>query len=104
MSLDSATLTRRLKSFLKGEVLTDKKTLDFYSHDTSLFEVKPQVVVYPLDTEDVSNLVRFVSTFKKDEPSLSLTARSGGTDMTGGAINDSIIMDFSKHFTEIGEV
>lgn len=104
MSLDSATLTRRLKSFLKGEVLTDKKTLDFYSHDTSLFEVKPQVVVYPLDTEDVSNLVRFVSTFKKDEPSLSLTARSGGTDMTGGAINDSIIMDFSKHFNEIGEV
>lgn len=102
--MDSQILIRRLKSFLKGEVLSDKKTLDLYSHDTSLFEVVPQVVVYPLDGEDVSNLVRFVSTFKNEFPNLSLTARSGGTDMTGGAINDSIILDFSKHFNEIGEI
>lgn len=102
--MDDKVLVRKLKSFLKGEVLSDRKTLDFYSHDTSLFEIKPQVVVWPMDAEDVANLVLFVSSHKHRYPKLSLTARSGGTDMTGGAINDSIIMDFSKHFTQIGEI
>lgn len=102
--MESSVLVRKLKSFLKGEVLSDRKTLELYSHDTSLFEVKPQVVVYPMDSEDVGNLVSFVYTHKKKYPDLSLTARSGGTDMTGGAINDSIIMDFSKHFNQIGEI
>jgi FAD/FMN-containing dehydrogenase len=37
-------------------------------------------------------------------PELSLTARSAGTDMSGGAINESIIVDFKKYFTTIGEV
>jgi FAD/FMN-containing dehydrogenase len=37
-------------------------------------------------------------------PGLSLTARSAGTDMAGGAINDSIIVDFNTHFTDIKSV
>lgn len=102
--MDSQTLVRRLRSFIKGEVLDDQKTLEVYSHDTSLFEVQPRVVVFPMDTEDVGNIVRFVSVHKKDNSHLSLTARSGGTDMTGGAINDSIILDFSKHFNQIGDI
>jgi FAD binding domain. len=37
-------------------------------------------------------------------PELSITARSAGTDMSGGAINDSIIVDFSKHFNKIERI
>lgn len=97
-------LVRKIKVFFQGEVLTDRKTLKYYSHDTSLFEVEPRIVVFPLDNDDVCNLVEFVKRFKKENSNLSLTARSGGTDMSGGAINDSIIVDFSKHFNEIGRV
>lgn len=97
-------LLEELKQIVKGEVLSDPQTLNLYSHDTSLFEIKPQVVVFPKDSEDVEKLVNFVSEKKKDNPDISLTGRSGGTDMSGGAINDSIIMDFSKHFKRIGEV
>ena len=79
------------------EVLTDESTLNEFSHDASLFEVKPQVVVYPKNKEDVEELVKFVNRNKKDYPHLSLTARSGGTDMSGGSINDSIIVNF-KYF------
>ncbi len=93
-----------LKEVVKGEVLADPPTLSLYSHDTSLFEVKPQVVVYPKDSEDIEKLIKYVSEKKKEDPTISLTARSGGTDMGGGAINDSIIMDFSKHFNRMGEV
>ena len=93
--MDSGVLYRKIKEFFRGEVFKDSKTLKLYSHDTSLFEVIPQVVVCPFDTEDVLNLVEFVSKNKREHPHLSLTARSGGTDMTGGSINESIIMDFS---------
>ncbi|MDP2671634.1 MAG: FAD-binding oxidoreductase [bacterium] len=90
-----------LKEVIKGEVLSDPQTLSFYSHDTSLFEIKPKVVVYPKDSEDVERLVQYIVKKKQEDPTISLTARSGGTDMGGGAINDSIIVDFTKHFNQI---
>lgn len=93
-----------LKQSFKGEILSDDQTLSLYSHDTSLFEIKPQVVVFPQNTQDVITLVKLVKEHKKQFPNLSLTARSGGTDMTGGSINDSIIVDFSKHINKIGEI
>jgi FAD/FMN-containing dehydrogenase len=37
-------------------------------------------------------------------PELSVTARSAGTDMAGGAINESIIVDFNAHLNKIGKV
>ena len=96
-----STLLNKLKQIVKGDVVTDDKTLSQYSHDASLFEVKPQTVVFPKDKEDIKNLVKFVNENKKDNPSLSLTARSAGTDMSGGSINDSIILEFSKYFLYI---
>src|SRR5581483_9852393 len=68
------------------------------SRDASLFEVRPELVVFPKDTEDVKSLVKYVEEKKADRPGLSLTGRSAGTDMGGGAINDSIILDFTKYF------
>jgi FAD/FMN-containing dehydrogenase len=85
----------------KGDIDDSASTLETYSHDASLFEIKPQLVTFPKDTTDVSLLVSLVGELKKTQPHLSLTARSAGTDMAGGAINDSIIMDFNRHFTEI---
>lgn len=92
-------LLEKLNSTIKGDVLYDEETISTYSHDTSLFEVKPQVVVFPRNEEDVQNLVKFVSDHKYEEPHLSLTGRSAGTDMSGGCINDSIIVAFQKHFS-----
>ncbi len=88
----------------KGELLSDEATLETYSHDASMFEIRPSLVAYPLDSEDVELLTQFVTKNKKKHPHLSLTARSAGTDMSGGAINDSIIVDFSKHLNMIIDV
>lgn len=87
-----------------GEVDDNAETLDFYSHDASMFELRPQLVVMPRNSQDVQRLVRLVNIAKKDQPNLSLTARSAGTDMSGGAINDSIIVDFNKHFRKVHAV
>lgn len=88
----------------KGEIDNSATTLNFYSHDASLFEVRPQLVVCPKDARDVQTLVSLVSEQKKHHPNLSLTGRSAGTDMSGGAVNDSIIVDFNRNFTEIESV
>lgn len=87
-----------IKTKIKGEVQTDQATLHRYSRDASIFEITPGCVVCPRDSEDVKNLVRWVAAQKSADPSLSITARSAGTDMSGGAINDSIIADMTAHF------
>lgn len=97
-------LRDELKRLIKGEVQDDKATLDVFSRDASLFEVRPEVVVFPKDAEDVKRLVRFISEKKKAIPTLSLTGRSAGTDMSGGSINDSVIVNFTKHMNHIREV
>ena len=79
-------LTGELKKIIKGEVQQDEGTLETYSTDASLFKIKPRVVVFPRDVEDIKAIVKFVSERKKDNPDLSLTVRSGGTDMTGGTL------------------
>ena len=77
---------------------------EFYSHDASMFELRPKLIVKPKDAKDVERLVKLVAEKKKSMPDLSVTARSAGTDMSGGAINDSIIVDFNKYFTAVESV
>ena len=91
-------------SGFKGELDTSAEAKEFYSHDASLFEIHPKLVASPIDSADVQTLVKVVNEHKKHHKDLSLTARSAGTDMSGGAINDSVIVDFNKHFTTIGKV
>ncbi len=97
-------LLNELKKTIEGDVLTDEQTLIEYSHDASLFEVKPEVVVFPKGEDDIRTLVNFVNKNKKQHPGLSLTGRCAGTDMSGGAINESIIVSFNKYFNHIPRI
>ena len=92
------------KNGFAGDVDISDITRDTYSHDASLFEIRPKAVVYPKHAQDVELVVSQVAKLKKKHPDLSVTARSAGTDMSGGAINDSVIMDFKRYFTKIGKV
>lgn len=92
------------KAGFKGETDSSPATLDLYSHDASMFELRPKLVVKPETAKDVEKLVKLVAAAKKSLPGLSLTARSAGTDMSGGAINSSIIVDFLEHFKKIEKV
>lgn len=97
-------LPSELQKIIKGDVDATDATREFYSHDASLFELKPQVVAFPKDGADIAAIVAFVSEHKADMPNLSITARSRGTDMSGAAINDSIILDTSRYMTGIRDV
>ncbi len=90
-----------LSKIFKGEISDDVATLSAYSKDASLFAVAPKLVVFPKDSEDVKVLVKYVGDKKTVMPELSITARSAGTDMSGGPLNDSIIVDVSRHMAGI---
>jgi len=81
----------------EGDLDDSTQQRDFYSHDASLFEMVPELIVYPKNVEDVKRLVWAALDSRADIPNISLTARSAGTDMSGGAINDSVIVDFNKY-------
>lgn len=90
-----------LQKVFRGDIENDDAVREKYSHDASLFEVRPEVVVFPKDTADVASLVRFVSEQKKNDATLSVTARSAGTCMSGGCLNESIIMDTTRYLNHI---
>lgn len=97
-------MKNEIAQFFKGDIADDTETLAVYSHDASLFEVLPKLVVFPKDADDVGRLVAWVTENKAKYPELSITARSAGTCMSGGSVNESIIMDFSRYMNGIGEV
>jgi len=97
-------LADEIRSFLHGDVVTDDASLAAYSRDYSIFKVRPQVVVFPKDVDDLKHLVKFVSEKKAKGENISLTGRSAGTDMTGGPLSESIIVSFTKYFNHIIEV
>jgi FAD/FMN-containing dehydrogenase len=85
-------------------VRADEKTRDTFSRDTSLFQVEPAAVVFPESARDVEKLVAYVARHKEEYPELSLTARSAGTDITGGPLNESLIMSCTEGLNEVKEL
>jgi FAD/FMN-containing dehydrogenase len=89
----------------EGEISLDAATRDQLSHDASMFELMPEMVVSPKNAQDVEKLIAWVNKVKETQNKhISITARSAGTDMGGGAITESILMDMTKHFTSISAV
>ncbi len=95
---------KKLEQDLELSVDTTTATLEQHSHDASLFELKPKAVLRPKSSKEVQALVSWVAKHKRDNPQLSITPRSAGTDMSGGAVNDSIIINMTDHFKDIVEL
>jgi len=94
-------LKEELEPLIAGEVFDDVDVLNEHSRDASIFQVTPQLVVYPKNADDISKLVEFVNSADKH---LSLTARSGGTCMSGGSLTESIVVDVSRHLNRLVEM
>lgn len=94
-------MQEEIKKFFKGDVENSDEVLNKYSHDASVLEVRPEIVLFPKDSEDVKNLVKWVNENKLIYPNLAITPRSAGTCMSGGAIGESIIIDFTRYMNKL---
>ncbi len=93
-----------IKKFFKGDVDDTHETRVKYSRDASILEVMPKIIVYPKDSTDICKLVKWVNeqnSSKQFADKISITPRSAGTCMSGGAIGESIIMDFTRYMNKI---
>lgn len=90
-----------LASSIAGDVVTDAETLQKYSRDTSIFEERPEAVIFPKDADDVAKIVRLTHKARAHGEDVSITARAAGTDMTGGPLTRSISLVFTKYMNHI---
>ena len=97
-------ITEKIRQFFKGDVVDDEPSLNEYSRDASIFTIKPRVVAFPKDVNDIKNLVKFVSREKLEKLEISLTPRAAGTDMSGGPLTDSIVVSTTKYLNHVKEV
>jgi FAD/FMN-containing dehydrogenase len=99
-------LVQEIESFFKGDIETSQESLEKNSTDWSVFRIIPQIVLFPKDSEDIKKLVSWVRQKKESGGygDLSITVRAAGTDMTGGPLNTSIILDMTRYVSGVLEV
>lgn len=93
------TLERRLRSALTGEVLFDSHSRGRYATDASIYQVMPLGVAVPRSTGELAAALSLA----RDE-GVAVTPRGGGTSQNGQTINETLIVDTSKHLNRILEI
>ncbi len=88
----------QLKNNLEGELHHDHLLRVLYATDASVYRELPLAVAFPKNKEDLKKLIQFATENKS-----SLIPRAAGTSLAGQCVGDGIVVDISKHFTEIIE-
>ena len=92
--MDKQRLIDRLKEIVSAEyVLNSDMDLTLYGYDASLEKGRPDVVVLPNSTEEVSKVVRLAF-----EEKIPIIGRGSGTNLSGGTIpvRGGIVIHFSR--------
>ena len=87
-----------------GEVLTSPSVRRYFSTDGSVFQLEPQVVVYPRNTSDVRKVARFTWQLAERGKLLPITARGKGSDQAGAALGSGVMLAFPAHMNKLLEL
>ncbi len=93
-----------LTNLISGDVSVAEGEREKVARDTSLFYVKPEIVIFPKNRDDISHVLSYVHAIKAKGGNLSVTMRAAGTCMTGGPLSSSIVIDTTRYMNHIGEV
>lgn len=93
-----------LQEHVLGEVVSSLDARRHFATDGSIFKVMPNVIVYPRSESDVRKVARFGWQLAERGRVLPITARGAGTDQTGAAIGDGVMLVFPAHMNRILEL
>lgn len=93
-----------LQEHLVGEVMTSSDARRYFSTDSSIFSIPPSIIVYPRSERDIRKTARFAWQLAERGRIIPITARGWGTDLTGAAIGDGIMLVFPAHMNRIIEL
>jgi FAD/FMN-containing dehydrogenase/Fe-S oxidoreductase len=85
-----------LEKKLKGELFFDNLHKTLYATDASVYRKIPLAVAYPKNAKDIKLLITFAA-----KSNITLIPRTAGTSLAGQCVGDGIVVDVSKHFTNI---
>jgi len=89
-------LVAALRGRVDGEVRFDTYTRQLYATDASAYEVTPVGVVFPTSTADVAAVVAYCA-----EEGIPVLPRGGGTSLAGQAVNEAVVLDFTRHMDAV---
>ncbi|HEY1981802.1 MAG TPA: FAD-binding protein, partial [Xanthobacteraceae bacterium] len=89
-------LERQLKAAQVGEVRFDAFTRGRYSTDASHYQITPLGVVTPRTIEEAD---RAIAICRAD--GVPVTARGGGTSQAGQTVNETLVVDCSRHLNRV---
>jgi FAD/FMN-containing dehydrogenase len=90
---------QQLATQLEGELYFDTTIRTLYATDASAYREMPLAVAIPKTKQDILQLIQFAKAHQT-----SLIPRTAGTSLAGQVVGNGIIVDVSKHFTQIIEL
>ncbi len=87
---------RDFKKIFNGEFHFDSLHTTLYATDASVYRKIPIAVAYPKNERGIKQLITFAET-----NNTSLIPRAAGTSLAGQCVGEGIVVDVSKHLTEI---
>jgi FAD/FMN-containing dehydrogenase/Fe-S oxidoreductase len=81
------------------EIRFDALTRQLYATDASIYQINPFAVAFPRSAAEAAAAICAAA-----EENISITPRGAGTSLSGGAIGEGIIVDFSRHNRQIADL
>src|SRR3979409_1011731 len=92
-------LERRLKAEISGEVGFDRFSRGRYATDASHYQMMPLGIVVPRTVAEAERAIALAR-----EEGGRVLQRGGGTSQSGQTVNSSLVVDCSKHLTQLLEL
>ena len=92
-------LVRHLRRHVAGEVRFDDTSRRLYATDASHYQIQPLGVIIPKTPDDLAVTVQVAA-----ELGVPITARGGGTSLSGQSIGPGVVIDCSKYLNRVGDV
>lgn len=90
-----------LQEHLMGEVTVSPEARRHFAYDASILRLAPAIIVYPRSEDDIRKVTRFSWQLAERGRGLPITARGGGSDTSGAAIGNGIMMVMPAHMNRI---
>ncbi|MCR4283443.1 MAG: FAD-binding oxidoreductase, partial [Bauldia sp.] len=86
----------------KGEISSMSADRTAQATDNSIYQIKPEAVVFPRDRVDLVLVARLAAERRFRE--IKLAPRGGGTGTNGQSLTNGIMVDLSRHMNRIIEI
>ncbi|PZC40947.1 MAG: FAD/FMN-containing dehydrogenase/Fe-S oxidoreductase [Chloroflexi bacterium] len=82
-----------------NDIKFDKASKLMYSTDASIYQIEPLCIIFPKTKLQIKKIVEIANKYN-----VSIVPRGAGTSLAGQAINNGIMIDFSKYMNQVVEI